>query len=334
MPRVIPYLLQAAIAAFLPLLVLAQGAGENTAGFPRLAAVQPETAGSHVLGPADRVGIWVQQSDEITRDSYEVDPGGDVHLPMVGRLRAAGLTVRQFEEKLVVSLRRYFRDPQASVTLSMRNSQPVSVMGAVVRAGTYQLTGNHSLLEMITAAGGLRPDAGGFARVTRSLKAGRIPVPAAEDDAEGRFSVAEINLRSLMAREGAENIELLPFDTVTIPEAQTVYVIGEVGKQGGLPMQEGESMSVLQAISQAGGLSKSASPSEAKILRLVLGGPKRAELAVDVKRILAGKLNDQPLMPHDILFIPDSGSRKIAARIAEAGVQAGMSILTWSVVFR
>lgn len=290
----------------------------------------PAVSRGTVLGPDDRMTIWAREVEEISKDGYVVDRSGYVHLPMVGQIRAEGLSVEEFEAALSTSLKKYVREPQVAVTVTGRNSQPVSILGAVVSPGTHQLAGHQTLVEMLTAAGGLRPDAGGRARITRSLDKGPLPVPNAVVDQATRFSVAEVSLRTLFGSEGSEeNIQLMPHDVVIVPPAQTVYVIGEVTRQGSIPLVESENMSVLQALSVAGGLTKAAAPQNARILRVVMGGPKRAELPVDLQRIVAGKASDLPLMPSDILFVPDSAGKRVMARAIETGLQVSTSLLTW-----
>jgi polysaccharide export outer membrane protein len=106
-------------------------------------------------------------------------------------------------------------------------------------------------------------------------------------------------------------------------------VIGEVAKPGGFVLNERETMSVLQAMSLAGGLSRVAAPSQARILRDSPGNPRRQEVPVDVKRILAGKDTDVVLQPDDILFIPNSSAKSAALRAVEAAITVGTGVVIW-----
>ena len=170
-------------------------------------------------------------------------------------------------------------------------------------------------------------------RLTRRQEYGKIPLARTKQDAAGGVSVAEIDVRSLLeSRNLDENIAVAPFDVIAIPRAQIVYVIGDVGKAGPIVLNSGTSISVLEALSSSGGAQKTAKMNQAKILRPILGGPKRAELPIDLKKIMQGKANDQPLLAGDVLFVPSSDRRKAGARAAEAAVQAGTMALTYGVI--
>jgi polysaccharide export outer membrane protein len=292
-------------------------------------------ARKYVLGPDDRINVWVLRLDEISGKTFTIDEDGNVSMPLIGQMHVAGKTTARVETELTEQLKKYLLTPQVSVTLAESRSQPVSIVGAVVSPGVYQLRGDRTLLEMLTAAGGLKGEAGGYAKIRRAAAYGRIPLPSATSDADGNFTVAEVNVKALLASEHSQNnIELLPHDVITVPAAQMIYVVGEVSRPGNYSSDERGNLTVLQALSMAGGVTKAAAPQNAMVLRPILGGPKRAELAVDLRRLLKGKSPDIPLMPNDILVVPDSGGKKVAAKAAEAVLQAGTQILTWGAIYK
>ena len=140
--------------------------------------------------------------------------------------------------------------------------------------------------------------------------------------------MAEINLPSIIdARNPEDNIAILPNDVISVPRGRMIYVVGEVEKSGGFVLNERGSMSVLQAVSLAGGLHTTASAQNARILRGPGGAAGRTEIAVDVKKILAGKARDQELQADDILFIPTSKVQKAGIRALEAAIQLGTAAL-------
>jgi polysaccharide export outer membrane protein len=275
---------------------------------------------SYVLGADDQISIWVLESDEFNGKVYRV--GRDVNLPLVGRVPAAGLTIEAFEDLLRVRLSKYIRQPEVVVNMVDFRSQPVSVIGAVTTPGIFQLRGRKTLIEVLSMAGGLRSDAGSAVKITRRKEEGNIPLATATED--GNFQVAEVPLKNIMDAGNPErNIEIRTNDVLSVPAAKMVYVIGNVEKAGGFALHEKDTISVLEAISMAGGISRASSPSNAKILRPLLGGPKRAELPVDVHRILEGKASDVPLLPDDILFIPASVAKSSMAAALGALIQSG-----------
>jgi polysaccharide export outer membrane protein len=227
----------------------------------------------------------------------------------------------------------YIEEPDVAISVAEFHSQPVSIIGAVGSPGLHQLEGHKTLVEMLALAGGLRPDAGPTAKITRQLEWGRVPLPNAKDDPSGRFSTAEVSLKSIMnANDPEKNIAICPQDIISIPQAEMVFVLGEVTKTGGLALNAGDRMSVLEALSNAGGPLHTASPSKAQILRIVAGSKKRADLPVDLKKVQAGKADDVSLMAGDILFVPSSNAKRASMRAAEAAVQVGTMALTYGMI--
>lgn len=284
---------------------------------------------NYVLGPGDQVLIWALQAEELGNRSYAIDESGFLSLPLAGRIEAGGLTLRQLESLVAQKLSRYLVQPQVTASVVEYHSQPISVVGAVANPGVQQLRGRKTLLEALSAAGGLRADAGAVARVTRKRKWGALPLPGATPDSTGESTVAEVNVKALMASSrSAENVDLRPEDVISVPPAPTVYVIGEVAKPGGFPAGDERQTTALQILAMAGGVTRIAAPSKATILRFADGGPKRTGIPVDLKRILAGKQQDIQLEANDILFIPDSRGKRFTARMLDTLLSGGVSVAT------
>ncbi|PYS48323.1 MAG: hypothetical protein DMG13_25790 [Acidobacteria bacterium] len=286
-----------------------------------------DESSTYLLGPDDQITIRVVDAEEISDKPVRIGRTGDITLPMIGSIHAAGLTVEQLEKEIGDRLRKYFKAPEVWITRMEMRSQPVAVIGAVVSPGVHQLQGRKTLVEILSMAGGLKEDAGYTVKITRWLEWGRIPLPDASDDSTGQFSVAEVPLRDLtQAANPAGNIMIMPNDVITVPKADMVYVIGEVGKSGGIVMGGQQQVTVLQAVSMAAGLMKTAKAKEAKILRLNPSSFKRDEVRVDLKALLAGKIDDVPMQPEDILFIPNSSTHSVAVRALEAALQLGTGV--------
>jgi polysaccharide biosynthesis/export protein len=243
------------------------------------------------------------------------------------------MTAGQLEAELTKRLKVYLEEPDVAISVAEFHSQPVSIIGAVGSPGLHQLEGHKTLVEILALAGGLRPDAGPTAKITRQIEWGRVPLPNAKDDPSGQFSTAEVSLKSIMnANDPEKNIAICPQDIISIPQAEMVFVLGEVTKTGGLPLNAGDRMSVLEALSNAGGPLRTASPSKAQILRIVAGSKKRAELPVDLKKVQTGKADDVSLMAGDILFVPGSNAKRASMRAAEAALQVGTMALTYGMI--
>ena len=286
---------------------------------------------TYLLGPDDQVDISGPELTEPANKPVRIDSDGNAQVPLVGRVHLAGMTVQQAEQQLDKELSTYIRDPQVSVNVSEIRSQPVSVLGAVNTPGVHQVQGHKTLLEMISMAGGVRPDAGYSVRITRQVEWGCIPLPGAKTDSSGQFTVAELDLKKLMeAKDPAENIQIFPHDVITVPKAEMVFVIGEVRRSGGFVLGEHQSMSVLQALSLAEGINSTADTRHARILRLQKDADERVELPVDIKDLFKGKKKDVSMQADDILFVPGSTGKKAALRTLEVAIQTG-SVAIWRI---
>jgi polysaccharide export outer membrane protein len=291
------------------------------------------TRAGYRLGPDDQVVLRVANAPDISDKPVRIDADGFIKIPMIGRVQAAGLTASQLETELAKRLKVYLEEPDVSVSVAEFHSQPVSIIGAVGSPGLHQLEGHKTLVEMLSMAGGLRPDAGPTVKITRRLEWGKIPLPNAKDDPTGQFSTAEIDLKSIInAKDPVKNIAICPQDIISVPQAELVFVLGEVTKTGGLPLNNGDRISVLEALSNAGGALRTASPAKAQILRIVPGSKRRAELPVDLKKVQAGKADDVSLMAGDILFVPGSNTKRASVRAAEAALQMGTMALTYGII--
>lgn len=286
----------------------------------------------YILGPGDDIIVKAVDVDEIKELPVRIDIQGDIRLPLVGKIHAGGLKAEELEALLKQRLKTYVIDPDVIVSVATYRSQPVMVLGAVTQPGVHQLEGSKTLFEVISAVGGLRPDAGYTIKITRQKEWGRIPLPGCTEDATGQYYVAEVDVKSVMdAKNPGDNIVIKPRDTITVPKVQVVYVVGAVKKAGGFALGDAPSITVLQALALAEGLDRFASAGDARVMRMNPGGTGRTEIKVDVKRIFKGETNDVALGPEDILFVPTSGAKRAAARTAEAAVAIGTGIAIYGI---
>jgi polysaccharide biosynthesis/export protein len=271
----------------------------------------------YVLGPDDQIVIHAMDSPEISEKPFLIGMNGNLTLPLIGRVEASGLTVEQLEAALDTRLKQYVRDPQVAVSVSEFRSQPVSVFGAVTKPGVYQLRGRKTLYEVLSMAGG--PGAGGPTEttgssltLTRLRENGEIPLPGAKTDPTGQFSTVELNVQDILdGKDAAANIVMRPNDTISVSEANSkmVYVVGDVEHGGAFSLGGREKLSVLRALSLAGGLGRTARPDKARIIRGSPGGAKPEEIAVNIRRIFNGKAEDIALLPQDVLVVPTSSGK-------------------------
>jgi len=285
--------------------------GSMTAGTNSLAP-----SGNYVLGGGDQVQVDVPDlPDEFNFKVFRVNGDGHLRLPLAGDIRVGGLTVSQAEAEVREHLTSVLKSPDVVVTVVGFGSESVSVLGAVNNPGIVQLAGARNLFEVLSLAGGLRPDAGYQATITRNIAtSAAIPLPHAQADSSGQYSVASVELKQILAPENArENVMILPGDRISVPATDLVYVIGNVVRPGGYPLNQHASLSALQVVSLAQGYDKTAAPQKATILRIVPGSSNRIEIAADLKTLAKGESSDIPLVAGDILYVP--GSKAKAARV-------------------
>ena len=263
------------------------------------------------IGADDQLAIAVLQAPELNTTT-RVSEQGAIHLPLVGTVRAGGLTVLELKAAIEEQLRsKYIKNPDVSVQVTEVRSRSVSVVGAVERPGVVQVRGSTTLLQLLSLAGGLRPDAGDA-----------VVVMHKGNEAPARREVA---LKPLMeSRDAQLNIPVYPGDVVSVQTADVVYVVGAVRKAGAFAMRGNQRLTVLRALALGEGLEPTAAKGDALVVRVRPGG-ERQEIPVDLGKLLKGKTPDVPLEAHDVLFVPTSGG-KVAAR---ATLDALVRVLTW-----
>jgi polysaccharide export outer membrane protein len=295
----------------------------NTAFGDGKPAVEPPPG--TVLQQNDEITVRSLQAKEVSEKTFRLDQNGEVNFPLAGVVKLGGLTPREAEKALAEALKTYYKDPDIQITVASFHIETLSVTGSVGTSGVYPIKGKMDLMEAISAAGGVRGDAGPTLILTRQGVYGPIPHPGARQLLTGE-SVAEIDLHNLTeGQNAADNIPVKPHDVISIPAAQLVYVGGMVRRSGGFPLAGRPSLTVIQAIDLAEGLDGRAAPKRVRILRRGGVGGDR-QIPVDVKAILAGKAEDVVLRPNDILYVPSDAMKTITNRAIEAAIQIGTGL--------
>jgi polysaccharide export outer membrane protein len=285
----------------------------------------------YILGPGDEIRVSVVALDEVGQYPTRIDLRGTINLPIAGRLDAAGLTAEQLEAQIAERLSGYLQNPDVTVAITEMNGQPVTVLGSVTQPGVQQVQGRKTLMEVVSQAGGLSPDAGYAIRIARLKERGTIPLDNVKEDETGQYWIAEVGVTEVLGGEApSKNIPVKADDVITVAKGRLVYVLGAVNKTGGFLLGERQRVTVLEALSMAAGLGRYAQSSDVKILRKTPDPDRREEIAVNLKRILKGSDSDVSMQAEDILFVPESTGKKIGARTAAAAVSIGSGIAIWS----
>jgi len=260
-----------------------------------IAAGTPVGTSAHPLRIAagDLLDLSVFDTPELSA-KLRVDENGNITLPLGDVLSVRGMTAEEVGHAIELRLRGkdILKDPHVSVTILEYATQGVTVLGEVKNPGVYPLLGSHGLLDLISAAGGVTSSAG-------------HPVTIAHRADPDHPAI--VNLDSKPGSAVAFNVDIRPGDTVVVSHAGIVYVLGDVGKPGGFLIENGDRLTVLQAIALAQGTNRTASLNRAKLIRKTDSG--REELPVPLKKILAENAPDQMLADGDILFVPTSGPK-------------------------
>jgi polysaccharide export outer membrane protein len=290
-------------------------------------AVRKKAAGPNPVGysiaAGDTLEIYVVGVPELSR-TYRVGPDGRIVLPMVSRpILASGSTPEELSERIRQVLRAEGLVTDANVLVTVESSprNSVAVTGSIAKPGVYPVYGPTRLLEVLSQAGGLSPDAGSEAIVIR----GHTPQPQADNSGSAEASesaaILHVPVRRLLATgDPSLNLEIFPGDSVDVPRAGIVYVVGAVNRAGGFELTgEQNHLTVLQAIALAGNTLRTAALKKAVIIQAdpTAPGGKR-QIAVDLKKILTNKAPDFELHPGDILFVPDSTGKQVLGHAVAA----------------
>jgi polysaccharide export outer membrane protein len=225
----------------------------------------------YVVGPQDVLNITSYDQADLS-GKFALEADGTFTYPMIGRVKAGGLTLRGVEGAIKKQLidDGYFKNPQITVAVDTYKSQRVFIVGEVRTPGTYPLSGNTNLVEALARAGSTLPGASGDAIIVHAGEDAAGPtLPTQTDGAD----IVRVNLRELENGAFELNTLLRDGDTIFVPRAQAVYVYGQVRTPGAYNLQQ-QSTTVLQALSLAGGVTDRGSTSRIKIIRIVDGEKK------------------------------------------------------------
>lgn len=285
--------------------------GANQAGMPPLAGSQSTSPMPAPIAPGDFLDISEYHTPEF-HSAVRVSPAGTVTLPMVNEVQLGGLdeqaAARAVEAVLVA--RGMLLHPQVSVLVTAYAGQDVSVLGEVSHPGVYPYTLHHRLLDVISAASGLAPTAGRLVNIYHRNDP-KTPHPVVLDPG-GTDTNAD------------HNPELAPGDTVQVSRAGLVYVVGDVIRPGGFPVDPAQGLTVVQALSMAWGPSQNAAVGKALLIREQNGG--RTMTTLNLKRMLHGEEPDQPVRDRDILYVPDSTAKNLLNRAMESAIQSAIGV--------
>jgi polysaccharide export outer membrane protein len=262
------------------------------------AVMQAQTSGEtapatdYVVGAQDMLTITSYDQADLS-GKFTVEADGTFTYPLIGRVTAGSLTLRQIEAEVKKQLKDegYFNNPQITVSMEQYKSQKIFVVGEVRTPGSYPLSGNMNLVEALARAGSTLPTASGEVVIVHPAGGSASgPVLPSQENAD---NVVRIDIRDLQNGTLSQNAALRQGDTIFVPRAESVYLFGQVKNPGAYALQQRDT-TVLQALSLAGGVTDRGSTGRIKIARIVNG--EKQELKV--------KLGDT-VLPGDTIIVQE-----------------------------
>ncbi len=266
---------------------------------------------SLLIGPGDMLHVSVLRESELDQRVRVLD-SGDITLALAGKLSVQGITPAQAAARIAAKYRDggFLLHPEVSVLVEEYATQTVTILGQVAHPGALRLAAPRTLIDVISLAGGLTETADRHIVVQRGGKDGE-------------------RIRAFLANraDDALNADILvrPGDTIVVPKAGIVYVLGDIAHPGGYVMQNDSQLTVLQAIALAAGTSKTASEKRIRLVRNVDGLTQSVDLPLrDMER---GRQPDVPLQANDILYVPFSLAKNVSLGIANITAAASSALI-------
>lgn len=293
----------------LPRLV---GVGVVSAAFLCAAAAQANN--SLLIAAGDVLHLQVTDTPEAEQHARVTDQG-TIPVLGIGDVAVSDLTPGQAAERVhdAFIAHSFLKHPEVSITVDSYAAAQISILGAVKNSGAYPIPSPRPILDVLALAGGLAPEADRHILIERKGDKDH-PIPYFVSN-NGEVAIHD-------------QVMVNPGDSVVVPRAGIVYVIGDVNRPGGFVMSNNDSeLTFLQGLALAGGLARSARQGRAYLVRPTEGGGHK-QIEVAVSKIQKGKLPDFPLMAGDVLYVPFSFGRNLAntggATIAGAAAQASV----------
>ncbi len=258
----------------------------------------PASAQEYVIGARDVLKITVWGQDDLSKE-YPVDPDGYVSFPLIGRVKATGLTPTVFAGELRTRLEKdYLVNPQVLVSVREYLSQKVHVSGEADKPGVYYLSGPTTVRDILSRAGGLSKAAGSQVVL---VKAESLREATGKNPDAGTL---RLNVARVLAGDPAENVPVGDGDTLVVPKGNTFFVFGEVKKPGAYQLEK--DTNVLEGITLAGGFTDKAAPGRVRVIRSTGGGQQT--ISVDMNDVIKRGQREKaiPLLENDVVVVPES----------------------------
>ena len=282
--------------------------------------IQPSTADAerYRIGPGDVLDIRILNRPNLSREAVRVEGNGVIRMPLIDdEIQAACKTEGELAKEIAEKYTKFYRKPQVDVFIKEYHSRQVAVIGAVNEQSRFELQRHIRLLELLTYAKGPSPKAGQTINVVHSTRPSLCKAaPVDELDAFSSYRLSD-TLRG----DPKANPFLEAGDIITLPEADQIYVVGNVYTPITIPLKEPITLST--AIAMAGGLKQDSKKDKVRVVRQEPGSQMKKEMIFDLSAIEKKKAEDIALLPNDIVDVPTSSGKALLRSIIGG---AGQSI--------
>lgn len=259
------------------------------------------------IGPGDVLDVRIYNRPQLSREAVRVEGNGMIRMPLIdGEIQAACKTEGELAKDISTRYARYYRNLPVDVFIKEYHAREVALIGAVNEQGRYQMQRRIRLLELLTFAKGPSEKAGQTINIVRAPRTDLCATASDTTKAEGGF--ISFRLNNTLRGDETANPYVEPGDIVTIPEADQVYIVGNVYSPKSLPLRE--PITVSRAIAMAGGPLRDSKTDKIRIRRQT-GDGTQVEMFVNLNAIAQKKAEDVQLRPNDIVEVSESTGKSI-----------------------
>ncbi len=307
--RMLPLVFLAALFPVLGLSVVAQQATDKIVAATSSRADGTGTATGDLryrIGAGDVLDIRIYNRPNLSRDAVRVEGGGMIRMPLIEtEIQAACQTEGELAHEIATRYAKYYKNLQVDVFIKEYHSIQVAIIGSVNEQSRFELQRSVRLLELLTYAKGPSAKAGQSIHIVHSTAPS--PCKQAEGTEDVTASFSTYKLSDTMQGDPKANPYLEAGDIVTLPEADQVYVVGNVFTPMTIALKE--PITLTRAIAMAGGLKQDSKKEKVRVVRQEAGSMTKKEIIVDLSAIEKKRADDVALLPNDIVDVPTSGGK-------------------------
>jgi polysaccharide export outer membrane protein len=268
------------------------------------ATLSPEDSDRYRIGPGDVLDIRILNRPNLSRETVRVEGNGVIRMPLIDdEIQAACKTEGELAREIAEKYTKFYRKPQVDVFIKEYHSRQVAVIGAVNEQSRFELQRRVRLIDLLSYAKGTTTKAG---QIINIIHAPRAAGCQNADSNQGAAAFSSYKLSDTLLGDPRSNPYIEAGDVVTVPEANLVYVVGNVYLPQTIPLKE--PITVSRAVAMAGGARQDSRKEKVRIVRQEAGGTSK-EILVDLSAIEKKRAEDVALLPNDIVDVPTSGSK-------------------------